>query len=117
MLTNLGGLSFGEYGEDGGETQHKEIRSDRPNHTRKFSRVATNGDLFKWRMLRTCPLFCHMFKGEREKFKTNTPLPKEVLQLLIDGQDVVVAAEDEDFDGAEFLTELDFLCVQPDENE
>lgn len=113
MLTYMGGLTFGHFGEDCGESSHKEIRNARSHHTRKTSRTSTMLDLISWQLLRTDP-YLNSFSKKEKKSKL---LPVEVQNLL--QKDSLAESELEsecgDIEQFEFLNQLDDLAFENEE--
>lgn len=73
-------VSIGELSEEAAESNNKNIKNFRLNHTRKISRETTNTDLLQRLLLNSDPFITNL----RQLSKPRKPvLPQEVINLLI----------------------------------
>lgn len=79
LVIEQGLVSIGELSEEAAESNNKNIKNFRLNHTRKMTRIATNTDLLQRLLLNSDPYITNM----RQISKPKKPqLPEEVLNLL-----------------------------------
>ena len=77
-------VSIGELSEEAAESNNKEIKKCRLQHTRKMSRILTNTDLMKTLLLRSDPFITgqrNLSKSNKSTFLTST---KDLLEDMYD---------------------------------
>ncbi|XP_046392286.1 uncharacterized protein LOC124160477 [Ischnura elegans] len=97
-------LPIGHLSEEAMEARNKDIRRFGEHHSRKFSRIATNEDLFKRLLLTSDPMISSISQVQRRKL---LQLPVEVKSLLILDE---LSDQSED-DSDEGLSDRDYECI------
>ena len=111
-------MSLGKMAEEGGESQNKNLRKDREDHSRKTSRVHTITDMILRRLVYSDPVISKKYmKSRPRKAKRIEDLSIEVQQLLLvpnEGEDDNEEYDDVYTDGQ---NERNFFSLLMDEGE